>query len=262
MLVHGDVFQGTLGAVVDGTRYSIQPLQDTAQTQFYANSRGSIRFLNKNKTATLANWQTSKWGPDTNALWNGFFSQIQNWRSALCRMEAVSYPGPADPGRDAFVSASCWRTELGLQISDEVPAINTQPGGDELTLTMVAPPADDPPALAGSVMATWSRLNVPADVPYFLAISARSALTVPAGESGRCKNRWGGVVPVVVNVPVCLDGLLVATGRMLQGLVIVVNWWIGEVGSVPFAAGQASLRNVGAAPGWGLGWWGQAAWGA
>lgn len=134
---------------------------------------------------------------------------------------------------------------------------------------MEADPVEAPPlpsCLVRSIGVLWQRNNVPAEVTYFLAVSARMVNTIPSGEFLRQKDKWGGVVPMLFGEPVIIDDLLEATGVVYKGATIWVQWCIGQRGFVPFAVGHLAIDNrPGAVPvylGWGLCRWGLGQWGS
>jgi len=266
MLVRPGVSYPQLGGVVDGVRYPARDVVDTAQTQFYANSRGTLRFLRMNRVARNAGFQWPGVPPAVREEWNAFSASTASWSSALCRMKTQPYADPPGATPAIFTGVQEWRAAIGVEQTTDVPEINTQPGGDSVAATATAPGGSPPACLAAYMWLTWSRNNVPAVVPYYLAVSARAALTWPAGDPHPTKCKWGGWLPITYGVPICIDALLAATGRMLLGTVIVMHVAIGEIGSVPFFAGQVLIRNVwpqpGPAVGWGTGAWGSMPWGS
>ena len=271
------------GGVVNGMRLTGNVHNAQSQTQFFANSRGTIRFIRMNHTAQNA---AAQWGrlpikppPD----FKQWFNQAANWESALCSFKHTPYAEPGEPGPDwgngpfgqfpfggvpmplttpdIWTALQVWRAATGQPANLQPPPFNTQPGGDYVVLTLAPRTPTTPKSLDGAVLATWGANRVPAPVAYFLAVTARSQLSVPAAQDQRQKDPWGGWVPILFGVPVDISIPLAATRRMLNGACIVAHLAIGELGSVPFFAGQVVLRNVAIGSGWGLEPWGSVAWG-
>jgi len=203
--------------------------------------------------------------PFDQAQWLGVGALTSSWPSALCRPWHPYYIGPGDGTPAIFTACQCWRSACGVPQVDAAPVVGTQPGGDAVAVSTTPGHSPAGPNLAAHIWLTWSRVGAYGSGPFFLAVSARSALNFPEGEDLRTKDKWGGVLPIVVGVPVCIDELLQETGRLLLGAVIVMHVDVGEVGCVPFFAGQVCVRNVEAGPppivGWGSGPWGSDVWG-
>jgi len=287
MLLRPGVSYPELGGVVDGVRLSARGIQNDGQAQWYPTSRPTPRFIRMNLGARGVGFQWRQVPDDIGVQWEAVAALTASWASVVCGpwyLVDVDQPAVEGGWGDArwgievwggespgvrpelliFQAVQMWRAAVGLPQVLDAPVINTQPGGDLVCLSWTPPGPSTPPALAGSVLATWTRSSAPAAVPYFLAVRARAALTIPAGEDLLSKDRWGGWVALEYGVPVCIDVPLVATGRMLKGSVIVAHVDVGEMGMAPFFSGQVVLRNAEPGPpwaGWGFDPWGYAPWG-
>ena len=264
-------------------RYTGNVVDAIAQAQWFANSRQTPRFIRTNHWAFNAAQAWGKLPIKPPPLFQQWFNQAQNWEMALCSTRHLPYAdvGPAAPGAwgapfgqqpfggvstpgdtpQLWTSLWMWRGVQGIPQDLTPPPFNTQPGGDWLDLSMLPATPSTPPFLAGAVAATWWRQAVPPGVAYYLALAARSQSSFSAGFAGRQKAAFGAVTIVDYATPVDVSDLLAATGRLVLGAVLVVYWYIGEVGSVPFAGGVVCIRNVRGDLGWGLSQWGGSVWG-
>lgn len=232
----------------------------------YPTGSPTERFLRINHVARDAGLRWRRLQPWAQAPWRRRAGEIQHWNSSSCfRLQQWIKAYQEDP-EALYTANEVWNACLGLPMVDEPQEINTQPGGD---MVVEADPVEDAPlpgCLVRSIGVLWQRNNTPADVPYFLAVSARMVNTIPSGEFLRQGDRWGGVVPIRYGEPVIIQELLEATGVLYLGASIWVQWCIGERGFVPFALGHLSVDNRrGASPvyaGWGLRAWGLSSWGS
>jgi len=146
-------------------------------------------------------------------------------------------------GIDVYRAVNLARELQGLPQTSAAPVATTV--ADEDLVTAAAGSGAPPPVfpLAVHVDLTWARGSAPGGGPWCLMVWAWPRLTAPGGMLKSSGYSWCGSVPVVVGVPVRIDGILI--GRP----VVVVGGWLAflcgicEQGLSPFAISRAGLRN-------------------